>query len=242
MANHVLLNNVDHKDMRIITERSARFGDNVQCALTFSWEFRNVQACYPIVFSKDARSGRFSALALFGFRERENLFLDDNGWHAPYIPMTVEAQPFLIGLQQPASSGGLEPEPVLHIDMDNPRVNDKEGEPVFLPHGGISDYLDRINARLHTIHNGYAGDQLFMNMLAEHDLLESFVLDVELNDGTQNRLAGFHTINEDRLRALDGEVLASFNQKGFLLPVYMAIASLVNLRTLIDRRNALLAT
>lgn len=240
MANHVLLNNVEHKDLRIVTERSAELGDNVRFALTFSWEFRNVQACYPIVFSKDSRSGRFSALALFGFEEGENLFLDDSGWNATYIPMTMAVQPFLIGLQQPVAGGASEPDPVVHIDMDSPRVSDKEGEPVFLPHGGISDFLDGINARLHTIHNGFAGDQEFMSALAEHQLLESFVLDVELNDGTQNRLAGFHTINEDRLRKLDGTALAALNEKGFLLPIYMAIASLVNLRTLIDKRNALL--
>ena len=79
-------------------------------------------------------------------------------------------------------------------------------------------------------------------MLAEHDLLESFVLDVTLNDGSEKRMTGFYTINEDRLRSLDGALLARLNAKGFLLPIYMAIASLSNLRTLIDKRNALLAS
>ena len=240
MANHVLLNNVDHKDLRIITRRSAESGDNVRFALTFSWEFRNVQACYPIVFSKNPETGSFTALAMFGFEEGENLFLDADGWKASYIPMTIETQPFLIGLQQPAAGGASDVEPVVHIDMDSPRISDSEGEPVFLSHGGISEYLERINSKLHTIHNGFAGDQEFLGALTEHDLLESFVLDVELNDGSQNRLSGFYTINEDRLRSLDGAALASLNEKGFLLPIYMAIASLVNLRTLIDRRNELL--
>jgi hypothetical protein len=242
MANHVLLNNVDHKDLRIITRRSTECGDNVRFGLTFSWEFRNVQACYPIVFSKNPETGSFTALAMFGFEEGENLFLDENGWNASYIPMTIETQPFLIGLQQPAGPGASDVEPVVHIDMDSPRISDSEGEPVFLPHGGISEYLERINSKLHTIHNGFAGDQEFLGALTEHDLLESFVLDVQLNDGSQNRLSGFYTINEDRLRGLDGAALSSLNERGFLLPVYMAIASLVNLRTLIDRRNALLET
>ena len=242
MTRHALLNNVDHKDLRIITERSAKFGDNVRGALTFSWEFRSVQAHYPIVFNKNPETGEFTALAMFGFEEGENLFLGDDGWTTSYIPMTMLIQPFLIGFQGSPESRGPDSQPVIHIDMDSPRISDSEGEPVFLPHGGISEYLEEVNSRLDAIHGGYAGDQEFLAMLREHDLLESFVLDVKLNDGSEKRMTGFYTINEERLRRLDGALLASLNAKGFLLPIYMVIASLSNLRTLIDKRNALLAS
>ena len=42
-----------------------------------------------------------------------------------------------------------------------------------------------------------------MEALQEFDLLEQFNLDIELTNGTNNRLAGFYTINEDKLYALD---------------------------------------
>lgn len=242
MAKHVLLNNVDHKNLRIITGRSAQYGDNVQFAMTFSWEFRSIQAHYPIFFSRHAQSGAYTALAMFGFEQGENLFLTDAGWDVTYLPMSMEVQPFLIGFQQQGESGTTDKQPVVHIDMDSPRISDSEGEPVFLAHGGISEYLERMNSKLDTLHGGFAGDQEFIGMLVEHDLLESFTLDVELNDGSQNRLTGFHTINEEKLRVLDGAVLASINAKGFLLPIYMAIASLSNIRTLIEKRNALLSS
>jgi hypothetical protein len=199
-----------------------------------------VQAHYPIFFSKSAEDGKFMALAMFGFERGENLFLTDAGWDASYIPMTLEVQPFLIGFQQSAESGATDREPVIHIDMDSPRVSTSEGEPVFLPHGGISEYLEGVSSRLHTIHGGYDGDQQFLDALAEQELLEPFALDIELNDGSQNRLSGFHTIHEERLRGLSGDVLASLSEKGFLVPIYMAIASLSNIRALIDKRNALL--
>jgi hypothetical protein len=240
MTKHALLNNVDHKDLRIVTERSAKFGDNTRSALTFSWEFRSIQAHYPIVFNKNPETGDFTAYAMFGFEEGENLFLAGDGWTTSYIPITLLVQPFLIGFQDPPESRGPDSKPVINIDMDSPRISDTEGEPVFLPHGGISDYLEEVNSKLDTIHGGYAGDQEFLAVLAEHDLLESFVLDVNLNDGSERRMTGFYTINEERLRNLDGALLASLNAKGFLLPIYMAIASLSNLRTLIDMRNALL--
>ena len=35
MANNVLLNNIDHRDLRVITTRAADYGDDVMFAITF---------------------------------------------------------------------------------------------------------------------------------------------------------------------------------------------------------------
>lgn len=240
MTNHVLLNNVDHKDLKVITARSAEYGDDKQCAITFFWEFRSIQAHYPIFFTKDAVAGGFVAVAMLGFEDKENLFLSDTGWDAKYIPLSIKREPFLIGQQQSAAGGGSEPESVIHVDMDSPRVNNSKGEAVFLAHGGVSPYLEEVNSVLNTINEGYQVHQLFIKELEEHGLLESFALDIEFNGGLQKRMMGFHTINEEALYGLGSDVLASLNEKGFLLPIYMVVASLSHIRDLIDRKNALL--
>jgi hypothetical protein len=240
MTKNVLLNNVDHKDLRVITRRSAAYGDDVMFAVTFPAEFRNLQAHYPIVFLKAPDTGQFQPVALFGFKDRENLFLSEAGWDAAYLPLTVVRQPFLIGVQRP-EPGSVDRQMVIHVDLDSPRISSTEGEKVFLEHGGITPFLDRINSVLHTIHGGIEGTPAFIQALLELDLLESFVLDVELNDGSQHRLAGFYTINEERLNELGGDALEKLNRNGHLLAIYMAIASLSNLRALIDRKNRQLA-
>jgi hypothetical protein len=228
MARNVQLNNVDHKDLRVITTRSAEYGDNVMCAITFPAEFRDVQAHYPIVFSKSA-DGRFQPLALFGFNEKQNLFLAAGGWDATYVPLTIERQPFLIG-----RSGS---EMMVHVDLDNPRISATAGEALFREHGGTTEFLERMNSVLLAIHQGLEHMPLFIAALLEHDLLESFVFDITLADGSQNRLAGFYTINEERLNALDGNALERLNRASHLQAIYMAVASLSNFRTLIERRN-----
>jgi hypothetical protein len=236
MGNPVLLNNVTHKALRVITTRSAAYGDDVMYAVTFPGEFRNIQSSYPIVFHKRPDTGQFQPIALLGFEARENLFLTASGWEASYIPMSIERLPFLIGTQgAPAGGGG--PELTIHVDMDSPRISLTEGEPVFRDYGGTTDYLDRINAVLSALHLGLQETGVFVEALLGLDLLESFVLDVELKDGSQNRLAGFYTVNEDRLRALDGAALARLHAQGFLEPLYMVVASTVHFRDLIDRRN-----
>lgn len=237
MANHVVLNNIEHKDLRIITTRSAAYGDNVMCTMTFPDEFRDIQAHYPIFFRKDDETGKFQAVAVFGFEDAENLFLGDDQWDATYIPLTIERQPFLIGFQQQSEGGEIRQQTVIHIDMENPRVSDSEGEAVFLEHGGYTEYLNRINSVLRAIHEGFERNEGFMDALLENDLLESFTLDVELNDGPRYRLAGFYTINEEKLHELAGATLEKLNRDRYLQPIYMAIASMSNIRELIKRRN-----
>jgi hypothetical protein len=227
----VLLNNVDHKNLRVITRRGAEFGDNQMLTPTFPSEFRDVQACYPIVFRKTTDGLGFEPVALFGFQEGENLFLKEGRWDALYLPMLVERQPFQIGI-----SGD---ELMVHIDLDSPRVSDADGLAVFKEHGGNSDFLEQSTSLLGAIHQGLQGSPAFLAALLEHELLESFVLDVELDDGSQNRLVGFYTINEDRLAALGGDAIARLHLAGLLQPIYLAIASLSNFRALIERKNAL---
>lgn len=229
MSLPALLNNVDHKDLRIITTRSARYGDNVMTALSFPHEFRNLQAHYPIVFFKSDDGSSFHSAALLGFQEGENLFLGEGGWDAAYVPLTVARQPFSIG----HANGEL----LLHVNMDSPRASHTEGEPVFLEFGGSTDFLEQISSMLRAIHEGLEQAPAFSAALMEYRLLESFVFDVELPDGTQHRLAGCYTINEERLQALDGQALERLSRAGFLQPIYMVIASLSNLRTLAERKR-----
>lgn len=241
MANHVVLNNEQHKDLKIITERSERYGDSVMCSLTFPDEYRSIQAHYPIFFRKDSGTGEFHSVAMFGFEENENLFLKGQEWDAAYLPLTIERQPFLIGFQSQTENGQLVKQPVVHIDLDNPRVSTTEGEPVFLEHGGYAPFLDRINSVLKSIHDGFEGLKPFVEALLRYDLLESFTLDVELNDGSKYHLAGFYTINEEKLHGLPGDALSELNQAGHLAAIFMVLASMSQLRGLIERRNELLA-
>jgi hypothetical protein len=237
MANFEILNNVDHKDLRVITERSPKYGDNVWYVPTFPAEFRNVQRCYPIFFTKSPDTGKMQPVAMFGFEERENLFLDDSGWHAPYIPLSVMRQPFLIGRQQARDETGAGAQLVVSVDVDNPRCNTDEGERVFLEHGGNSEYLERVTSILKTINDGYEQSRDFADWLLGMDLLESFVLDIELNDGSSHRLSGFYTIKEETLATLTGTDLAQLRNNGYLEAVYMAMASMSHIPDLVDLRN-----
>lgn len=239
MPNHQLLDNINHKDLRIHTEHHPKYGDNESYSNLFVSEFRDAQAHYPIFFRKNSESGQFEAIALFGFAVSENLLLDEQGWHANYIPFSVRRRPFLIGFQQRHEQGVVSEEPVVHIDMDSPRISsDPEmGEAVFLEQGGQSEYLQQISSILNEINQGHQQTKLFIDALLALDLIESVTIKVQLNDGSNNELASLYTINEEKLAALPAENLVELHQQGYLQGVYMVLASMSNMTDLIELKN-----
>jgi hypothetical protein len=229
MTRPVLLNNVDHQALRVITRRGAEYGDGVMSAVTFAAEFRNLQAHYPIVFRKTADGSTFEPLALFGFDEGSNLFLGPQGWDAPCLPLAIERLPFYIGLEGD--------ERVIHVDLDSPRLSTREGEALFLPHGGSSEFLNHMSSVLRAIDEGLQSTPAFVAALLQHDLLEPFVFEAERAAGGTLRLAQLYTVHEERLQALGGPALQALHRAGYLQAATMAMASLSQFRALIERQN-----
>jgi hypothetical protein len=233
LSRHAILTREEHAGLRVRTEHSAELGDGVQASFTVPLEFRRIQHDFPILFRRDPGSGRFSALALLGFEAGENLYLDGNSWAADYKPMGLAVQPFLVGRSKNANA------PIqLHIDLDHPRIS-TAGEGVLLfDSGGLpTPFLEQIGEMLTELDEGYRQSVSFFAALERYELLEPFALDVELGDGTQHRMVGYHLINEDRLRGLDPDNVAELHSEGHLMPIFMAIASLSNLPKLIGRKR-----
>ncbi|RYY01205.1 MAG: multidrug transporter [Gammaproteobacteria bacterium] len=238
MPPHALLNNIVHKDLKIITQRSALYGDDVAGSLIFPEEFTAVQREYPIFFQKDSLTNEFQAIALFGFQDNENLFLNDSGWTANYIPAVIEREPFLIGFQS-SSDPEQAPTPMIHIDMNSPRISKTDmGEAVFQQYGGNSAYIDRIGKILMLIHEGIAVSQAMFKTFSSLDLIESFALNITFNNGSEYKSNVYYTINQEKLFSLDDAVVGQLHKAGLLHYAYMVLASTNNIKTLIERKNS----
>ena len=233
MATIEILNNVDHLGVKIRTEHRPELGGNQMFCLSFPAEFRTAQAYYPILFYKDGNTGQFMPVLLLGFQTGENLFLQQQGWQAGYVPLDISREPFTIGVQNG--------ERVIHLDTAHPKVSSADGEALFLEFGGHSPYLQQVAEQLETLHHGISSAKHFSEQLLALELIESFVLDVTLNNGQQHSLHGFYTINEPRLAQLSGEQLAQLQKVGYLEAIYMMLASQSQFARLISIKNQLLA-
>lgn len=235
MTSHTILMPETHGDLRVRTGRAAALGDAVMSCVTVPDEFRRVQAHYPILFRRNAERDDFIALALFGFEEGENLFLGEAGWGADYVPLAMSIQPFLIGA--PATGSIVKQ---VHVDMASPRIGGAgvdEGVRAFDEHGRPTPYLETIAEQLGELDEGWQASGAFFAALRRHELIEPLTLEITLDNGSTNRLVGFHVIDEDKLRALDSDALGELHREGHLMPLFMALASLGNLNKLIARKN-----
>lgn len=233
MPKHVMLNNIAHKDLRVINRYGAEFGDNVGTVLTFPTEYEDMQREYPIFFRKDARTGEYQSIALLGFDKNENLFLDNGRWNASYIPGAILRGPFLIGFQQQEVNGEARKEPMIHVDLDHPRVSRTEGERVFLDQGGNSPYLNHIASVLGGIHDGIDVSKAMFTAFSELDLIEPVKLEIKVNAEQGYDVVGLHTIDRQKLAALDGESLKRLNHAGFLHGAFLVISSMSNVKRLV---------
>jgi hypothetical protein len=237
-----MLNNVAHKDLRVIVRYGAEFGDNVGSVLVFPTEYVDVQREYPIFFRKDPASGDYQSVALLGFEKNENLLLRDDGrWEGVYVPGVLARGPFLIGFQEREVGGELIKDPMIHLDIEDPRVSRTEGHPVFLPQGGNSPYLEYISKILAGLREGIEVSKAMFAIYTELDLIEPVKLEVRPSEQENYSVVGLHTINHQKLRSLDGASLERLNRSGFLEGAYLVANSTSNVRRLIALKQRLRA-
>jgi hypothetical protein len=232
MTNSTRLDNVAHAQLRIATGHSAEYGDAINQIALFVPEYEEAQRDYPILFTRQ-ENGALQAVAILGLDKDENLYLEGNRWTADYVPALARRGPFLIGMSQG--------EPVIHVDLDHPRIlaeGGSDGEPLFRPHGGQAPALERGLDALRVIHVGHEQAASASAMLDDLALVEEVTLNVELSDHHSYNFEGYLAITPEKIAALDGASLARLNEAGLLQPVIFAASSLSNMSRLIARKQA----
>ena len=166
MVKQVALNNNTHRNLRVITERGADYGENVHIVPVAAEELGSLVLEYPVCLMKNPHTGYFEMSALLGFEARENLFLNGNHWDAIYIPVHMRRQPFLVGFSADETGKRIADSGVLSIDMDSPRVQEEKGERLFKEDGSNSEFLDTMNNLMFNLVTGIDATNAFLNATA----------------------------------------------------------------------------
>jgi hypothetical protein len=231
----VLLNNIDHADLRVTGGYGAEFGDAVNQTRVFPAEFEALQREYPILFRRDA-AGAYYSVVLLGLDLNENLFLQDDQWRARYVPAAHRRGPFSIGVQP--GQPGFEQEPKINVDLDHPRLRDGAGDPLFLRHGGATPCLDQASAALSVVYDGLEREGSMFAAFEAAGLIEPVEIDITVGEGVRYDLAGVHALSRNGLGRLDGEALAGLHRTGWLASAFHAASSLGNIDHLIALKTA----
>jgi hypothetical protein len=228
VTNIAVLNTETHKDLRVQSAASARYGDAQRFVPVIVNEFSFLVPHYPVFFAKDSETGSFYCGAMLGIDEGENLFLAEGRGFETYRPLNLRRGPFFTAGSDIA------------VDLDHPRV-DAGGQPLFTESGAPSDYLKSIIGLFQDLRPGLEQTKLFIETLMKMKLVEPIDISLAFDDGTSRQLDGLYTINQDRLKQLaDGEVVDLF-RRGYLQAIYLMIASLKQVPVLAWMKNARLA-
>ena len=206
-------------------------------AMIVPTEFAHAQREYPIFFRKDPASGEFMAVVLLGLQKDENLYLDEKGWNADYVPGVIARGPFYIGYQRREVGGRSENAAVIHVDLEHPRISTADGEALFQPDGGNTRYLDRIADLLNAVNRGLEMSKPMFEALSAANLIEPVQLEIKVNSEEQYNLTGLHTVSREKLANLDADTLFGLHRAGYLQAVFLVNASLNNVQRLIDLKN-----
>jgi hypothetical protein len=241
MANHVVVDKT-LQGTRIITARGAAYGDNLHVVEVVPIEFGSLCAFYPILMSGNPDRGGYVFVSVLGFEPGENLFLDDSGWDAGYVPLTVRRQPFLLLPQKiNEEDGTTSTVPILAIDMDSPRVSQEQGEAMFDEGGEATDWFKDVNRMIAGLVQGSEMGRELIRKLDVLELIEPLELSVRLVDGNTRRLEGLHTISDGKLQNLSDRHIVELHQLGYLDYIYSMRASLGHFGGLARRKNARLS-
>ncbi|MBO9622661.1 MAG: SapC family protein [Sphingomonas sp.] len=234
--NPVQINNIDHAQLRVSPRAGAAFGDATNQALVFPAEFEELQREFAIIFRR--RETGLQAYALLGLDRDENLFLAGEHWASRYVPATLRRGPFSIGIAR--SEDGEAGEPMVHLDMDDPRVGDSEGLPLFLEHGGNAPYLDHMSGVLRLLYQEMEKAPAFYAALDEAELLAPVTLSIDVSEERRYTVPDVLVVDIERLAGLAGEPLERLHRSGALRLAIFAASSLGNVQQLISRKQALL--
>jgi len=228
-----ILSNETHKGIRVSADFPDGFAGDLSSCPVVPHEFRNVQHHFPIFFKKLAGEEGYTPIALLGLEPEENLFVKDGKWDCRYEPLFLSSKPFIVGVENKEADSGK-----VLIDSESPRLTkDGSGEAIFDEEGGETPFLKEAVRKLELMHSsGRSGDE-FVGWLTKFDLLEPFALEVTLEDGSNNRLVGLHTINEQKVANLEAGAISEMVDRGFMMPTFMVMASMASIADLVDRKN-----
>lgn len=221
------LNETTHARLRLLPLPGYGFAAQVNSVPLLAQEFSEAAKEYPIVFVRGSDEV-FLPAVLLGLRDRENLFVEANGrWNARYLPAFVRRYPFV---PADAPDGQL----LVCIDEAAACISEKGGEPLF-ENSQPAKALEHAIGFLREFQAGVQATTAACGRLAELGLFRPADTLVQLPDGSHFRLHGAHVINEEKLKALDRDVIHELFSRGLLAMIDAQILSLGNLARLVDK-------
>lgn len=226
----VALNSKTHLNLRIKpTDDGLKFSRKTNSVLLAGVEFPEACKHFPIVFAKTA-GPQVLPVALLGFRDQENLFVDAGGrWQGEYVPAYIRRYPFVLAQREAGQNY------TVCIDEAYAGFGADEGLPLFNAKGEPTEHMQGILAFLKDYQAQLERTELFLKALIEFDLLTGVAANVSLPGGERFSMTGLQMVNERKLLELPDEKVLRLFRSGDLAWVYSHLISIGNFTRLLGK-------
>jgi hypothetical protein len=204
-------------------------------------EFPAAALSFAIIFvhtgeTLDNGKPMISPVALLGIATNENLHVEGARWDAGYVPAFIRRFPFLTAGMPDSDQAAV------FVDAAWPGIGDAEGEPLYDDEGKPTPVLQRALEFLQQFDIEQQRTRQFCLRLLELDVLKEMSLTATLPNNDNLTVNGFLTVDEDKLAALPDADVLQLHRSGMLMLLHVHLASLGNLRPLLERKARRMGT
>lgn len=211
-----------HGALRLRPRPDTAHGARQQHAVLGLSEIPLACADYPLALMKDAATGAFTIVALFGFWPGTNLYVQEGRWLATWVPGTMLRFPFYYDEAAPYG---------LAIDEECGLLGSAAGEPLF-DAGNPTDFTHSVAASLAALVEDVAAARRLAQTLAAHGLVQPLALLLADGSGHEHQIDGLYSISEQALDDLDDAAVVALHRQGVLSAASRLGASLGQLERL----------
>ncbi len=236
----IALDPVTHRHRKVVPLADYSIARDLHAVFVTATEFPQAALEFPIVFVETGRhdpAGRpmMSPVALLGLSHGENLHIEGTRWDARYIPAYIRRYPFSTAAM-PGASG-------INVLVDDAwsGFSDQVGEPLFNADDSPAPALKRAMDFLERFELEAERTHAFCERVVMLGVLKEMKADATLPNGETLSVDGFHTIDEDKLRALPDSTVLELWRNGLLMLMQVHLMSIVNIRHLVNKKAARLA-
>jgi hypothetical protein len=198
-------------------------------------ECMNAATDYPIVFVQTGQDDKgepdYAPIAVFGLRQGENLYVENNRWRVIQVPALMAVYPFCTARAQGSDQFAV------CLDEGSAAVStDGPGERLFTDAGEPTDFTKRLLAELERMESATNGTRQVARRLASLGLLEQKRFDATLPNGQKLAVDGFYMIDEERVKALPDATVLELHRGGLYSFIQAHWVSLGHMRRLLGWR------
>lgn len=195
--------------------------------ITLSVQEVAAMACDAPVFISQQPDGSPCFAVLCSLQSGHNLLVDHAAaepWLATYQPLLLRSYPCVADGEQ------------LWFARD-PHCWQSTGAALFFADGRASASATALGNDARQLWQQEKQSYLVLRQLQQLQLIRPLVLVMRQRDGSEQRLRGLSSIDEDRLQALDAAALHQLQQQGVLPVLYQLLSSLLQLNKLLRLHN-----